>query len=68
VRFRRTSRRFSSGCGSPKANWLKVVGNFGRLFYRVAGGPTSVSRQRTHLGRRFRPGGARLLGASPSPS
>ena len=49
-------------------DWLQVVGNFGRLFYRVAGGPTSVSRQRTRLGRRFRPGGARLLGAASSPS
>jgi hypothetical protein len=51
-----------------EGGWLNVVGNFGRLFYRVAGGPSSVSRQRTRLGRRFRPGGARLLGAAAAPS
>ena len=50
--------------GIAEDDWLKVVGNFGRLFHRVAGGPTSVSRQRTRLGHRFRPGGARLLGAA----
>jgi hypothetical protein len=51
-----------------ESEWLEVVGNFGRLFYRVAGRPVSVSRQRTRLGRRFRAGGARLLGAATSPS
>jgi hypothetical protein len=48
--------------------WLEVVDNFGRLSHRVAGRPSSVARQRTRLGRRFRPRGARLLGAATSPS
>ena len=43
-------------------DWLKLAGNFGRLFQRVAGRPGSVAGLRTRAGRGFRPGRARLLG------
>src|SRR5690606_37754150 len=45
-------------------DWLKLAGNFGRLFHRVAGRPASVAWQRTRRGGRFRPGRARLLGSA----
>ena len=45
-------------------DWLKLAGNFGRLFHRVAGRPASVAWQRTRRGSRFRSGHARLLGSA----
>jgi hypothetical protein len=49
-------------------NWLELASNFGRLFQRIAGRPANVARQRTRLGRRFRPGRARMLDLAAPPS
>jgi hypothetical protein len=50
-----------SRLGIDRRNWLDLARNFGRLFQRVAGRPSSIARQRTRHGCRFRPGHARLL-------
>ena len=50
-----------SRLGIDDSNWLELAGNFGRLFQRVAGRPSSIARQRTRCGGHFRPGQARLL-------
>ena len=54
-----------SRLGIDPSNWLELAGNFGRLFQRVAGLPSSIARQRTRRGCRFRPGHARLLVCDP---
>jgi hypothetical protein len=50
-----------SRLGIDDSNWLELAGNFGRLFQRVAGRPSSIALQRTRRGGHFRPGHARLL-------
>ena len=45
-------------------DWCELAGNFGRLFQRVAGRPSSLARQRSRHGRRFRSGRAHLLGST----
>jgi hypothetical protein len=51
-----------SRLGMDTSGWLTLAADFGRLFQRVAGSPSSVACQRTRCGHRFRAGHARLLG------
>jgi hypothetical protein len=48
--------------GIDEANWLPLVTGFGRLFHRVVGAPRTLDRSARW--RRFRPGGAGLLGTA----
>jgi hypothetical protein len=50
--------------GIEQHNWLELTINFGRLFPRIAGRPSSIARQRRRPGTRLRAKGARLLGAA----
>jgi hypothetical protein len=50
-----------SRLGIDDSHWLELAGNFGRLFQRVAGRPSSIALQRTRGGGHCRPGHARLL-------
>ena len=55
--------------GIDAADWLTLATDFGRLFARVAGHPSSTSDQRyLRSAHRFRPGRAALFGTSPVPS
>ena len=48
--------------GIAGGNWLRLVGNFGRLFYRVAGAPATLATQ--HFTVNFRHGHTELLTAA----
>jgi hypothetical protein len=50
--------------GIEQHNWLELTSNFGRLFTRIAGRPSSIARQRRRPNARLRPKAAGLLGAA----